>query len=251
MKPIKILAIGNSFSVDATTYLHLFSLCGEQEIIVGNLHFGGCSLEQHLVFFKNNLAPYEYFKNGVMHKYGVSLREAINDEKWDYITFQQNSGNSGVYESFVPGIELFNFVKDFTSAEFVIHKTWSYASYYRDEQFKKYRFDQDLMFQRINESYGKFARDLNIQRIIPSADAFMLARKEYGDIFNRDGFHANEKGRYLLAALWYAYYTKKDVRKVRYVSPGFSYEENSEQGPTSKETKHILKIVYLITSSIT
>lgn len=251
MKPIKILAIGNSFSVDATTYLHQFSLCGEQAIIVGNLHYGGCSLKQHLDFFNLNQAPYEYHKNGALTNQSISLREALKDEAWDYITIQQNSGNSGVYDSFIPGIELCAKLKDLTHAQFVIHKTWSYASYYRDEQFAKYHFNQREMDRKISYAYSRFAKDLNIQRIIPSADAFTLARAKFGDTLNRDGFHANEKGRYLLAALWYSFFTKKDVRYVNFVASGFSYKENSEQGPTFEEVIKLKQVVNIVISNNT
>ena len=243
MKPIKILAIGNSFSVDATTYLHQFSLCGKREIIIGNLHFGGCSLAQHLVFFDNNDSPYEYFKNGAFKKRDYTLREALKDEDWDYITLQQNSGNSGVYETFSPGFDLYKKIQPLTKAQFVIHKTWSYATYYRDEQFRKYLFDQRLMEKSIDKAYLSFAQELNIKKIIPSADVFGHARKYFGETLNRDGFHANEKGRYLLAALWYGYFTKERVAEVNFLSSGYSYEENSEQAPGKEETLKLREFV--------
>lgn len=249
MKPLKILAIGNSFSVDATTYLHQFSLYGKREIIIGNLHFGGCSFAQHLAFFDNDDSPYEYFKNGALKKRECSLREALEDEDWDYITLQQNSGNSGVYETFSPGFDLYKKIKPLTKAQFVIHKTWSYASYYRDEQFRKYRFDQRQMEKSIDEAYLSFARELNIKKIIPSADVFVRAREYFGETLNRDGFHANEKGRYLLAALWYGFFAKERVAEVNFLPLGYSYEENSEQALSQEEAINLREIVDEVLSS--
>ena len=43
----KILAIGNSFSEDATSYLEDIATCGGEDCKVVNLYIGGCSLERH------------------------------------------------------------------------------------------------------------------------------------------------------------------------------------------------------------
>ncbi len=44
---MNILAIGNSFSQDATRYLHAVMQAGGVAGRVVNLYIGGCSLEQH------------------------------------------------------------------------------------------------------------------------------------------------------------------------------------------------------------
>ena len=44
---ICILAIGNSFSQDATHYLHQIAEADGVETKVVNLYIGGCSLERH------------------------------------------------------------------------------------------------------------------------------------------------------------------------------------------------------------
>jgi len=48
---IRVLCIGNSFSWDAVEQ-ELAPLCdaGKLPIIIGNLYYGGCSLEQHHTF---------------------------------------------------------------------------------------------------------------------------------------------------------------------------------------------------------
>ena len=48
-KEIKLLAIGNSFSVDALQYFYqIASSLGIERIEIGNLYIGSCSLERHL-----------------------------------------------------------------------------------------------------------------------------------------------------------------------------------------------------------
>ena len=44
---MNILAIGNSFSQDATTYLHQVAKADGEDITVINLYIGGCSLYKH------------------------------------------------------------------------------------------------------------------------------------------------------------------------------------------------------------
>ena len=43
----KILAIGNSFSQDATAYLHDIAAAGGTDTKIVNLYIGGCSLKTH------------------------------------------------------------------------------------------------------------------------------------------------------------------------------------------------------------
>ena len=51
---LKILSIGNSFSQDAQRYLTRFAKAAGVDILTHNLEIGGCSLEQHWNYFKND-----------------------------------------------------------------------------------------------------------------------------------------------------------------------------------------------------
>ena len=62
---MKILAIGNSFSQDATTYLHQIALAQGVEVEVTNLYIGGCPLEKHALNLETGEAAYEIQQNGV------------------------------------------------------------------------------------------------------------------------------------------------------------------------------------------
>ena len=54
MQTIKILAIGNSFSQDATRYLHQFASAAGIDTKVVNLYIGGCPLERHWKNIEND-----------------------------------------------------------------------------------------------------------------------------------------------------------------------------------------------------
>ena len=63
-KSIKVLAIGNSFSVDAMEYLYgMLEDVGYEEIVLGNLYIGGCTLETHASNFTADKGAYTYYLN--------------------------------------------------------------------------------------------------------------------------------------------------------------------------------------------
>src|SRR5690554_1071652 len=100
---LKILAIGNSFSDDAVEhYLYGLAEANGDNILIGNMYIGGCSLERHYNNMKENAAAYSYRKIVDGNKTitpDYKLIDAIKDEEWDYISVQQVSGQSGIYRS--------------------------------------------------------------------------------------------------------------------------------------------------------
>ena len=94
---LKVLAIGNSFSQDATAMLETLN----DSLYVRNLYIGGCSLERHYNNMISHEAAYSYEMLG-LRLFKISLNEALLQREWDVITLQQVSGNSGMPESFYP-----------------------------------------------------------------------------------------------------------------------------------------------------
>lgn len=121
---IKILAIGNSFSQNATELLQLF----DNELYVRNLYIGGCSLAMHCENIKKDAKVFDYQENGAkLYPFKISVKDALLSEKWDYVSVQQVSGYSGKEESYYPYIEeLVEYVKKYSNAEIVFHQTWAY-----------------------------------------------------------------------------------------------------------------------------
>ena len=101
---MKILSIGNSFSVDSQTWARKAAAAGGETFELGNLYIGGCSLERHMENVRSGEAAYDYFVNN--ENIGrASVRTALMDEKWDYVTVQQASHFSGKPETYFPFIE--------------------------------------------------------------------------------------------------------------------------------------------------
>lgn len=82
---MKVLAIGNSFSQDATTFLHHAAEKQGVALEVVNLYIGGCSLEMHWKNMETNAVAYEHQLNGKATGRVVSIQEMLNEGDWDAV----------------------------------------------------------------------------------------------------------------------------------------------------------------------
>ncbi|WP_298651298.1 DUF4886 domain-containing protein [uncultured Proteiniphilum sp.] len=219
---IKVLAVGNSFSIDAVeNYLYELGQADGVTFIIGNLHISSCSLEKHWSNVESGKAEYSYRKiDGTGKKAtapGVSLLQGINDENWDYISFQQNSANSGLTGTYFPYlIQLTAFVREHVTnpqAKFLFHQTWAYAQNSKSDAFPKYKSDQKYMYESIVKASRKAARKAGIKMIVPSGTAIQNGRGSFiGDRFCRDGHHLTlDLGRYTAACTWFETLSGKSV----------------------------------------
>lgn len=218
---MNVLCIGNSFSQDATRYLHQIS---NDEIFVRNLYIGGCSLETHMNNIKENNAYYEYQKNGRKLKM-TSINDALKKKKWDYITIQQVSQLSGIEESYEPFIEfIIDYLKkECPRAEIVFHRTWAYDPASDHGGFVNYNRSTPLMYEKIVEATTNIANKYGL-RTIDNATAIQKARalpefdtENGGMSINRDGFHLSlDYGRYLAGLTMFKFFTGKSATEVTY-----------------------------------
>jgi hypothetical protein len=224
----KILAIGNSFSDDATAHLHAMADCGGYETKVVNLYIGGCSLKTHWENISRDAVDYSYRLNGADTEQKVSIKEILVQDDWDFITMQQASGQSGVTESYYPYLtELSAYVKKYApSAKQLIHQTWAYESDSSHEAFAKYNNNQQTMYTALKAAYEKAAKTLGLE-IVPSGDVIQAIRKtppfNYaggGLSLCRDGYHLHlVYGRYAASAVWYEYILKGNIMENNFVPP--------------------------------
>src|SRR5690606_23530663 len=102
---LRVLAIGNSFSQDAVEqYLHELAEAAGKPMIIGNLYIGGAPLARHLANVQADNAAYSYRKitaDGVKTTTEhTSIRTALRDEPWDYVSLQQASPLSGQFDTY-------------------------------------------------------------------------------------------------------------------------------------------------------
>ena len=218
---IKILAIGNSFSVDALEQ-HFYDLAKAEgiDVIIGNMYIGGCSLKKHLNNAIADKPAYSYRKIGIDGKKvvtnEVTLSHALADEAWDYVSFQQQSGISGQYETWIESLpKLIEYVKPRLSEDVVmmIHQTWAYDQTSTHKHFKNYNNDQMVMYNSIVSAVKKISKDTGIKQVVPSGTAVQNARTTIlKDSITRDGYHLHKiYGRYIAACTWFEAVFKKSV----------------------------------------
>jgi len=202
---IKLLTIGNSFANDATAYLPAMAKAGGKDLLLFRANLGGCTFERHarhMKAYELNPAdpegsPYkgtfihsltddvtppgiatggtEVNKNAKQLPKQFSLRQALEAEKWDYVTIQQVSNTSFQFETFEPFAgEIIAYVRKYApTAEIVIHQTWAYRE---DCPLYKDGFNQQKMFDGLVDAYNQLAQKYSL-RVVPVGTAMQEARK--------------------------------------------------------------------------
>ncbi len=210
---IKVLAIGNSFSQDATRYLRKIAQAAGDDIKVMNLYIGGCPLWRHYKNICSDAPAYSLEIDGESTGFDVSIRQALLSNEWDFVTMQQVSNQSPDYDTYQPYLDaLSDYVMTYApKAKQVIHQTWAYENG-SDRLCKDMGYLKDSdMFENVRNAYAQAAEDISADLIIPSGEAMLLAANQ-GFTMHRDTFHASFGiGRYLLAATWYEALTGKSV----------------------------------------
>ena len=255
-KTVRILAIGNSFSQDAVEqYLHELAEAEGISTIIGNMFIGGCSLERHVKNARDNAPAYAYRKIGTDGKKGekgkMSLEAVLADEDWDYVSLQQASPFSGMYETYEASLpELIEYVKARLpkKTKLMLHQTWAYASTSRHSGFKNYNCNQLTMYQAIADAVKKAAKANKIKIVIPSGTAIQNARTSFiGDHLNRDGYHLDVKiGRYTAACTWFERIFKHNVVGNPYTPEGLDEARKAvAQKAAHAAVKHPYKVTDL------
>ena len=255
-KTVRILAIGNSFSQDAVEqYLHELAEAEGISTIIGNMFIGGCSLERHVKNARENAPAYAYRKIGTDGKKGekgkMSLEAVLADEDWDYVSLQQASPFSGMYETYEASLpELIEYVKARLpkKTKLMLHQTWAYASTSKHSGFKNYNCNQLTMYQAIADAVKKAAKANKIKIVIPSGTAIQNARTSFiGDHLNRDGYHLDVKiGRYTAACTWFERIFKHNVVGNPYTPEGLDEARKAvAQKAAHAAVKHPYKVTEL------
>ena len=138
-KELKVLMIGNSFSICVGVDLHqIVRTNSKHQLELTSAFIGGCTLERHAANLKkaeNDLSfkPYRcmLWNSGVLRSKSLgssSVNELLKNNSYDIITIQQGSIQSHDYKTFEPHVdELIAYIRKYQKkAEIVIQQTWSY-----------------------------------------------------------------------------------------------------------------------------
>lgn len=224
---VRILALGNSFAGNALeSYLSDLTQSAGIPTIIANAYIGGCTLERHWKNAEDSSAPYEYRKIMPDGKKSVEKNKTIlyciEDEPWDYISFLQASGFSGLPESYFPYLSnLIEYVKIKATnpkVELIFLQTWAYDTDSQHPHFPNYGNSQSAMYRAIVNSVKSATEKSGIKTVVPAGTAIQNVRANFPGIeICRDGYHLNDRvGEFTASCVWFETLFGK-VRKNRFV----------------------------------
>ena len=236
LSSLYILAIGNSFSVDAMQYLYqILQELGYKDIYLGNLYIGGCTLQTHAGNVTDNSKAYTYYVNKTgswTNTANFAPLNAMKEMDWDYVSMQQASGFSGVADSYEPYLStVVESVKaNCPDAKRMWHMTWAYQGNSSHSDFGKYGNDQMTMYNAILDAVRtKVLSRGDFDFVIPSGTVVQNLRTSFiGDNITRDGYHMSyDIGRFATALMWARQITGKSIEGVAYRPSGYSYSDKT------------------------
>ena len=214
---IRILAIGNSFTDNAmNAHVHHLATKGGKEVVIARLTAGGETLDGHWNNAQQNSKSYSYWKMDKEGKTttvgGKSMEEALADEKWDYISFQQQSERVGKFDSFEPYIpKLVEYAKNKSqnpSCEYVFFQAWAFGTNYPlswTDFEEDYGRDQNVMLTAITDVANRISKLVDPKMLIfPFGTTIQNGRtSSLGNDYCSDGYHLNAYGCFTVACTWY------------------------------------------------
>lgn len=225
-KTLKVLAIGNSFSEDSFMHMYIVAKsAGIENVVLGNMYIGGCSLATHMKNMNGDLGEYKFWLSSdeeqgmIVEGTGRTAKYGITYTDWDYITIQQASTSSGKPDTYsdLQGIIDYINANKTSDAEILWHMTWAYQQNSTHSGFANYANNQMTMYNSIIDTVkDKVLTNSDISGVIPSGTAIQNLRTSVlGDTLTRDGYHLSKGiGRYTAAMTWVAYLTGCDVDKI-------------------------------------
>ena len=227
---LEILALGNSFSVDALEYAwQIANDMGIEKIVIGNLYIGSCSLNTHITNANGDLPNYRFYycdDGSWTYTSDYKLSAALESRSWDYVSIQQASGVSGVESTYNKDLtDLIAYIKERSNAKLVWHMTWAYQQDSTHSAFPTYDSDQMTMYNAIVSAVkNKIVPNGNFALIVPNGTAIQNARTSLvGDTLTRDGYHmSKDYGRYLTGLMFIKTVTGLDISEMQYAPDGVS-----------------------------
>lgn len=209
--PLRILAVGNSFTHNAATYMPwIIERLNGDSVYIAKLTRSGCSLEMHWNSHVNGTPDYDlhYSEDGAWKLSDIkTIDEALSLYDWDIIVIQQASGLSGIYSTYQPYLDnlVDLFRKTNSNVKIAWHTTWPYKAGTDIGYFQSYRNDPLVMYEGILEAADHASENLDMN--IPSATLIWEMRRQYPEVedqFSIDGYHLSDNlALYALSTLWY------------------------------------------------
>lgn len=223
-KELRVLSVGNSFSVDTMTHLANVALsAGVERVCLGNLFVGGCSIKRHYGHAESDAAVYKYYTNNGDEwesTLDVSIRQAIEGGAWDWISIQHGTGDGSCYtdpESYLHLPALVDYIKKLApQARIAFNMTWVWEPNHNHHEMRAYNGDTLAFYRNLTDlTKGLVASTKGIDLISPTGTAVQNMRTATDTVLTRDRFHLSlGLGRYIAALTFFGALTGIDVDLV-------------------------------------
>ena len=231
MESLKILFIGNSFSLDTAEYtVEIAHALGISNVKVTSLYIGGCSIALHYDNAMQDLPAYRYYTNtgeGWDHVHEHKLSDAVREDDWDWIVFQQGTNDGSRYtspESYAQLTPLIRHVKQMASphARIAFNLTWMGESTRQHHEILSYGGDIAAMRQKLEEVTREvILGNPLIDLLVPTGTAIENARTSAIGLLTRDCYHLSmDKGRYIAALTFISVITDLPVDGIDWCPAG-------------------------------
>ena len=209
---MQLLSIGNSYSQDSHKWLHKLAAQNGVDCETVNLYMAGCNLSTHWNNVVEAFTDYEMEPNGNACEGKIGIIQALSLKKWDIITLQQASHQSGKYDTYQPYLaSLVSLIREMQpDAKLYFHQTWAYEIDSDHPGFVNYQNDQKEMYRSILDASAKAAQSMD-GILIPVGKVIQTLRETVPEFdyangglsLCRDGFHLSlDYGRFAAAATW-------------------------------------------------
>ena len=251
-EPIRILAIGNSFSNNATQYIDRIAENLGLNVEAYSLYYPGCTIQAHVNYYNNESTVYALATDGVNLNWSINtMQKAFELYDYDNVTIQQSPSGCDSFSTYwtenQPWLTQLNDIikENEPQAKVLIHQTWSFChdcAIGNDPYWKTNYNNSKEMFAVIEDCYNRAAEKIGVKSedIIPVGKAIQLAKDEFGfgDFYNTkaDGSslsdvehlaggalytdnvdHLNCHGRYIASCVWLENIFGVDCRETTYV----------------------------------
>lgn len=238
--PVKLLIIGNSHSIDA--FYLLYQVFQDQmpdtELVLGVLHYRGCSISKHLAFAQNEKPYYTYLRNTngqweVLED--MDMRSVLQDQQWNKIMFQAAKTDLDETLNKADRRQLEDYVSKnlLEPCQYLWHTSWpspndevffspAYVCLapegYKENLMELYGFDPVNQFAVLTDmAKTHILTDDHYTKAICTGASVMYAHKVLGisqlELW-RDYTHLSDFGRLMVAYSLYAQLTGNQIRQV-------------------------------------
>ncbi len=239
-EPMRLLIIGNSHSIDAFYLLQkaFQDQMPEQELVLGVVYYGGCSISLHVMFAQHEKDAYTYLRNTDGQWENLenrTLKSIIEDQPWDMVMLQAAKTDMDDTLNEPGRRELEGFVEQYLQkpCRYWWHTSWpspndeiffspAYVSQapegYKENLMELYGFDPVNQFAVLTDvAKTHILTDDHYAGAVCTGAAIMYAHTVLGvdqlELW-RDYTHLSDLGRLTVAYSMYAQLTGNPIQQV-------------------------------------